>query len=288
MNRPEKPKDEDCCGSGCTPCVFDVYESQLKKWQENKNSNISSTIQIFNQLKNTRFKLTDVQKITHDTNLYTFQAINENDDPIQEKINLKIGDYAVLRSPEVSRAYSIISNNFLNQGMFQVLVQILPNGKMGQFLSRTKINDILLWRGLYNNFNLKTTDKILLVGEGTGVVPLHNIAKELVKIDECDSMIKLILCFNSVDEILLRDEFSELGGYWNCKICYQILKNTGAVLRYRENVSYGLFTESVFKNLLQEFFDNVSVVICGTDSFNDMCKNVCRDLDVSDDFVHLP
>lgn len=30
--KPFPPDNEDCCGSGCVPCVFDVYEDNLKKW----------------------------------------------------------------------------------------------------------------------------------------------------------------------------------------------------------------------------------------------------------------
>ncbi len=32
--RPNKPDADDCCGSGCVPCVFDVYYDQLQNWQE--------------------------------------------------------------------------------------------------------------------------------------------------------------------------------------------------------------------------------------------------------------
>ena len=27
---PVPPLDSDCCGSGCTPCIFDIYEQELK------------------------------------------------------------------------------------------------------------------------------------------------------------------------------------------------------------------------------------------------------------------
>ena len=30
---PEKPLDSDCCGSGCVPCVFDIYEQEVKIWE---------------------------------------------------------------------------------------------------------------------------------------------------------------------------------------------------------------------------------------------------------------
>lgn len=31
---PLKPEDRDCCGSGCVPCVFDIYEQDLKIWKQ--------------------------------------------------------------------------------------------------------------------------------------------------------------------------------------------------------------------------------------------------------------
>lgn len=31
---PLKPEDSDCCGSGCVPCVFDIYEQDLKIWKQ--------------------------------------------------------------------------------------------------------------------------------------------------------------------------------------------------------------------------------------------------------------
>ena len=30
---PVKPLDSDCCGQGCMPCVFDIYDEEMKIWQ---------------------------------------------------------------------------------------------------------------------------------------------------------------------------------------------------------------------------------------------------------------
>ena len=30
---PQEPQDSDCCGTGCSPCVFDIYEQELKLWK---------------------------------------------------------------------------------------------------------------------------------------------------------------------------------------------------------------------------------------------------------------
>jgi len=31
---PHKPSADDCCGSGCSPCVFDYYERAISEWNE--------------------------------------------------------------------------------------------------------------------------------------------------------------------------------------------------------------------------------------------------------------
>jgi hypothetical protein len=31
---PVEPALEDCCGSGCVPCVFDIYERERERYRE--------------------------------------------------------------------------------------------------------------------------------------------------------------------------------------------------------------------------------------------------------------
>jgi len=35
---PEKPTPNECCGSGCVPCIYDYYYDALEKWQERYGS----------------------------------------------------------------------------------------------------------------------------------------------------------------------------------------------------------------------------------------------------------
>lgn len=30
---PEPPLPGECCGSGCDPCILDVYEEELARWR---------------------------------------------------------------------------------------------------------------------------------------------------------------------------------------------------------------------------------------------------------------
>lgn len=31
---PEEPLQSDCCGTGCIPCVFDIYQEDLARWKQ--------------------------------------------------------------------------------------------------------------------------------------------------------------------------------------------------------------------------------------------------------------
>ncbi|WP_425600964.1 oxidoreductase-like domain-containing protein [Dyella sedimenti] len=32
--KPQRPDDEDCCGQGCVPCVFDLYDEAMGRYRE--------------------------------------------------------------------------------------------------------------------------------------------------------------------------------------------------------------------------------------------------------------
>ncbi|RFA31101.1 hypothetical protein CAI21_00045 [Alkalilimnicola ehrlichii] len=32
--QPRRPEPDECCGSGCIPCVYDLYEEELAEWGE--------------------------------------------------------------------------------------------------------------------------------------------------------------------------------------------------------------------------------------------------------------
>ncbi|GAB3460995.1 hypothetical protein GCM10027321_21160 [Massilia terrae] len=34
MKRPVEPELEDCCRSGCMPCIFDIYAEELERYEE--------------------------------------------------------------------------------------------------------------------------------------------------------------------------------------------------------------------------------------------------------------
>ncbi|WP_020397163.1 oxidoreductase-like domain-containing protein [Thiolinea disciformis] len=38
MNQaPTPPEPHECCGSGCDPCIWDIYYEALRRWQEQQS-----------------------------------------------------------------------------------------------------------------------------------------------------------------------------------------------------------------------------------------------------------
>ena len=67
--------------------------------------------------------------------------------------------------------------------------------------------DILV--GLGNGYNLdKSGDRPLLLGGGVGVPPMYNLCKKLI---EQGKKVKVVLGFNTKEEVFLEDDFKALG-----------------------------------------------------------------------------
>jgi len=39
LSKPMPPSPEECCGSGCVPCIYDSYYEALEQWQEQQKTN---------------------------------------------------------------------------------------------------------------------------------------------------------------------------------------------------------------------------------------------------------
>ena len=34
LEKPSQPADDDCCGGGCSPCVWDYFYEERKAWKD--------------------------------------------------------------------------------------------------------------------------------------------------------------------------------------------------------------------------------------------------------------
>ena len=109
---PEKPLDSDCCGSGCTPCVLDIYQEELERWlklkgmsggeraqwrkeerlkrQQGKGSDIMYPVAVSPSEYRT-FPVSEIKQLNADSFVFTITL------PAGHTLGLCIGQHIVLR-----------------------------------------------------------------------------------------------------------------------------------------------------------------------------------------------
>lgn len=66
-NRPKTPLEEDCCSSGCTPCIFDVHKTLLREWENRKTqTKVKKADNLLSLLSYKAFVITNISDISKD------------------------------------------------------------------------------------------------------------------------------------------------------------------------------------------------------------------------------
>lgn len=102
---PTRPLDSECCGNGCTPCVFDIYDEEMEQWQklcamsceERAAATLRKELQqlaVTNGLSQgcyTNLTITDIKRVTDDTCVYRFLLAANS------ALNMSVGQHLILR-----------------------------------------------------------------------------------------------------------------------------------------------------------------------------------------------
>ncbi len=108
--------------------------------------------------------------------------------------------------------------------------------KMSMLVAGEKL-DILT--GLGNGYDIgKSSDSPLLIGGGVGVPPMYLLARKLI---QSGKQVKVVLGFNSADEIFYREEFEDLGANVYVTTVDGSYGIKGFVTDAMKNIEYGYF-----------------------------------------------
>ena len=101
---PAKPLDSECCGNGCSPCVFDIYDEEMEQWQRlctmsseeraaalNEKAQQLTITDALSQHHYTSLKISDIKRVTDDTCVYQFTLASNS------ALNMTVGQHLILR-----------------------------------------------------------------------------------------------------------------------------------------------------------------------------------------------
>ncbi|XP_019769574.2 NADH-cytochrome b5 reductase-like [Dendroctonus ponderosae] len=254
MEPPIKPDESDCCNSGCSPCILDVYEDQLRKFRAAKCSS-QTLANCLSLTSYSVFRLAATKGHTKDSRFFTFQY----------------------------KAYTPIYVENQVSNCFTVLVKLYENGRASNLFKTLRVGTETLWRGPYGDFRINYEQKhMLFIAQGTGLAPFYNILIKMLNNEDCYCFLTLIFCCQEKN-ILLRDELYKLKDYWNfqCELFISGPNKHSFDKKYNEIVHFNRITVEDIQRFMESVKGSFKVLICGSQSFCDNIKNILLECNVA-------
>ncbi|KAG6456442.1 NADH-cytochrome b5 reductase-like [Manduca sexta] len=224
MRQPKEPNQEDCCNSGCNPCIFDVYAKHIKLYKKflEHGENFSEPVveNAISQLEYSAFVVADNINLCESHTLLTFKKKVEDD----KKLKWRPGQHFLFKFNDqnngCTRAYTPVNVKArMSDGNFDfaIIIKRYENGLVSNFLSCLNKGDETLWRGPYGSYEITENkfSRIIMLAQGTGIAPFMSIIEEILNNEENMTKILLLYCSHSIDTILFRDELYKFKSFWN-------------------------------------------------------------------------
>uniref|UniRef100_A0A8D0KIW7 NADH-cytochrome b5 reductase-like n=1 Tax=Salvator merianae TaxID=96440 RepID=A0A8D0KIW7_SALMN len=292
--RPREPLPSQCCGSGCKPCIYDLYQKELKQWEEAKAKNDKSLLAVKKQQGSnselnpeafTAFIVSCVNQLTEDTYQYTFEL------PGNSSLGLSLGQHIVLRGQvnglEIQRAYTPITP--VNaEGYFEVLIKCYATGLMSQYVKTWKVGDAVFWRGPFGGFPYKANQygELFILASGTGLAPMLPILHYITENEDDETFVTLVGCFRNFENIYMKSFLQEQCHFWNIRAFYVLSKEASLEnlpWSFRENTHIGRINEKLIRSMMDTCRRQPFVLICGSEKFGEDMERCLKAIGLQED-----
>lgn len=107
-----------------------------------------------------------------------------------------------------------------------------------------------------------------MLGGGSGVVPMIQIARGIVLNEKDDTFVNLLYSEQTASKIILKSEIDALADYWNFTRTYFLTQMTEAEGSQKSSMALRRIQEEDIKAPLKGSLDKTLVLICGKVEFN--------------------
>jgi len=211
------------------------------------------------------FKLKDKKIVSHNTRLFRFALPNEND-----ILGLPIGQHlsfsATIDSKPVFRSYTPVTSDD-EVGYFDLIVKVYDKGVMSKHMDSLKLGDTIDVKGPKGKFlytpNMKKN--IGMLAGGTGITPMLQIIKAILKNPKDKTQVSLIFGNVTVDDMLLREELDIIARQHPDQFkVFHVLNSPPPDWTFGS----GFITQSIIQAHIQPPSDDGLVICCGPPLMN--------------------
>lgn len=282
--RPVEPLPSQCCGSGCSPCVFDLYHRELARWEAARASKDRSLLNgeepqscpsRLSPETFLAFRISAMDRLTEDTYRVRFAL------PRNSQLGLRPGQHLILRGKvddlEIQRAYTPISPANA-EGYFEVLIKCYETGLMSRYVKSWSTGDTTFWRGPFGDFFYKPNQhgELLMLASGTGLAPMVPVLQSITDNAEDETFVTLVGCFKTFEGIYLKTFLQEQARFWNVRTFF-VLSQENSLEKlpwsYREKTRFGRLAQDLIEELVSSCRRKPFALVCGSAEFTkDMAR----------------
>lgn len=190
-------------------------------------------------------KLISKKNLTKDTIELTFEVLNDFEYTPGQFINIKIDDGEGF---PCFRAYSL--SGFQN-GLIELCVKILENGRGSRFMNNLNINEEITFIGPTGKFVYLGEENSVFIATGSGIAPIKAIISEQIK---NNNKLTLLFGLRFEEDIYYKDFFENLSAkYPNFNFILTLSKpsknwsgNKGRVTEYLNETQIPLFLQNAY------------------------------------------
>ncbi|XP_041358225.1 NADH-cytochrome b5 reductase-like [Gigantopelta aegis] len=279
--KPVQPSDEDCCGNGCVPCVFDIYDEEVKIWEreckrirrkvkQNSGDALSQGPPLSTS-EYRQFQILSVTEDTADTHLYRLAL------PEDVSLGITTGQHMLVRGyidgEPVTRQYTPVSD-VNTEGYFELLIKLYPQGKLSKLVRTWKVGRLIDIRGPLGNFCYKANQhsQVYMLAAGTGIAPMAQVIQTVLSNPDDETILRLVYACRTYRDIHLKQRLNEWAGYWNFSVLYALskedCKTRSTVYRYGDAIHFGRITASLLSTEIAGHSQrSKKFLICGSKPF---------------------
>ncbi|XP_051044326.1 NADH-cytochrome b5 reductase-like isoform X2 [Phodopus roborovskii] len=281
--KPVEPLPSQCCGSGCSPCVFDLYSRDLERWEaaraRNDRSLLSGKQSPETQSCSTKlsletflaFRISAIEKLTKDTYHVRFTL------PGNSQLGLHPGQHLILRGVadglEIQRAYTPISP-VTAEGYFEVLIKCYQTGLMSRYVESWRTGDTASWRGPFGSFLYEPNKygELLMLAAGTGLAPMVPILHSITDNADDETFVTLVGCFKTFESIYLKTFLQEQARFWNVRTFFVLSQEVSPEQlpwSFSEKTHFGRLGQELVNELVACCRRKPFTLVCGPSAFTE-------------------